>query len=138
MEFVPSKRPTVSYPISVSIYGEDGQLIEIAFVAQYRRATRKELIDLNDAAVNQGLKNLGSPVDDVRADGSTVPAWPYPDDESFIKDRMVGWTGVTNAAKEALAFSEQALSEVLADYPELIAPLFQGFFSAHQGARQKN
>lgn len=137
MAFIPAKRPVVAFPISVAVYSEDGSTIELAFTAQYRRALRAELTDLSDAAVNHGLKSLGrDPIQ--RADGTPIPAWSYATDDDFIKDRMVGWLGVQTESGEERAFSQDALAEVISDYPELVPALFQGFFKAHEGAQRKN
>ncbi|NYT38870.1 hypothetical protein ERD78_18865 [Allopusillimonas soli] len=137
MAFIPAKRPIVAFPISVSVYTEDGSTVELSFTAQYRRAQRQELTDLNDGAVNHGLRSMGrEPIE--REDGKPIPAWPYDSDDAFLVDRMVGWSGVQNASGGEKPFSKEALAEVLSDYPELVPALFRGFFKAHEGAREKN
>lgn len=137
MSFVPAKRPIVSFPITAQIYGEDGKLKPIDFVLQYNRVKRKELADLSDSVVNFARKNAGQePI--KRADGSSIPEWKYTTDEQFVLEHACGWVGVQNDAGEAIAFASEALADVLSDYPELVTAAFNGFFNAHQGAREKN
>ncbi|WYX26461.1 hypothetical protein WJ969_13665 [Achromobacter xylosoxidans] len=50
---------------------------------------------------------------------------------------MTGWLGVRDGQGDAVPFSAKALDQVLKDWPELVAPLFQGFWRAHQQVREK-
>jgi hypothetical protein len=137
MAFIAAKRPVAATKIDLTANDQHGNPIDIEFVAQYRRHMPDDLADLKDGMANsvrvqQGLELVERP------DGSPVPPYAYTSDMAFIKDKLVGWLGVKDGGGDAIPYSEQALENVLSDWPELIGPLFKGFFSAHEGARQKN
>lgn len=137
MSFVVTKRPVAAMPIEVIVNGTNGSPVEIKFIAQYHRHTPQQLADARDGMTDQvragqGLKPL------LRPDGSQAPLYQYASDIDFLKDKMVSWLGVRDGAGESITYSVEQLEAVLADWPELIIPLFNGFFAAHEGAKKKN
>ena len=136
MAFVPAKRQLASAPINVFVYGADGKKQKIAFVAQYKRHKKSEIDDRSNALNNkfraqQGIELIKSP------DGS-VPTWDYDTDMEFLVDVMAGWLGVKNEDGTDKAFEPDALETMIEDYPELLQPLFDGFWSAHRQILEKN
>ncbi len=137
MPFVPAKRAVAAIPVTAQVYDENGKPVSVSFVAKYRRHAREEVQSLNDSVINLVRQARGSePVQ--QPDGSTPPEWPYEADEEFLADVVVGWGDMKAPDGSDLPFSQEALLEMLDDYPELIAPLFRGFFDAHRGIREKN
>jgi len=136
MSFVATRRPIAAFPLSIIVNGANGDPVTIEFVAQYHRHSPEQLADLRDGMANKIRAAQGAdPI--VRADGS-APAYPYNSDIDFIKDKMAGWLGVRDAMGDSIPFGEDSLKRVLEDWPELVVPLHNGFFSAHEGAKQKN
>lgn len=136
MSFVVTRRPIAAIALDVSVHGTDGKPVSVNFVAQYHRHTPEQLADLRDGMVNttraaQGLDPI------LRKDG-IVPVYSYASDIDFIKEKMAGWLGVRDASGDSVPFSAGSLDQVLEDWPELVIPLHNGFFAAHEGAKQKN
>lgn len=131
MSFKVAARPVVGFPISVDSYDENGEIAPIQFVAQYKRVKRKEIEELIDSARNTHLEANNQEL-------LPAPKWKYKTDEEFLLDRMCGWSGLTDEKGTDLEFSKAELKKLLADYGELVKPLFDGFFHAHSGARAKN
>lgn len=137
MSFVVSKRPVASCPINVKAYKADGAIVDISFVAQYHRHSPQGIADLRDSISNKARVATGQlPLE--REDGTVIPSWAYTTDRAFIQSKLAGWRDVNNESGDAIPFTEDALLTTLDDWPELIAPLFNGFFEAHQEAREKN
>lgn len=137
MAFITAKRPVAATKISLTVSDQNGEAVDVEFVAQYRRHMPEQLADLKDGMANAVRVTQGlDPVE--RPDGSAVPSYPYTSDMQFIKDKLAGWLGVKDGSGDSIPYSDQALEIVLSDWPELIGPLFKGFFDAHEGARQKN
>lgn len=137
MSFVVTKRPVAAVKIEIPVHGVNGDPVDISFVAQYRRHTPEQLADLTDGMVNKARASQGlAPL--VRPGGSQAPEYPYQSDLEFVQDTMVNWLGVRDAAGDSVTYSVEALQRVLIDWPELIAPLFRGFYAAHEGAQKKN
>ncbi|SAI58918.1 Uncharacterised protein [Bordetella ansorpii] len=135
MPFVKAKRSTAATPIGLTVRGDDGKPAQIAFTAKYRRHSLEDLIDLNDMIQNKSRLAAGlSPL--LKPDGSAVPAWPYPSDMAFIEEVLIGWHDVADGDGAAVAFSLGELRATVSDYPELVIPLFNGFFEAHQAVPQ--
>lgn len=140
MSFVVTKRPVAATKLQATVNAENGDPVEISFVAQYRRHTPKQLADLQDALTNRVRVAQGMPPL-LRPDGSAAPEYPFTDDIAFIKAQLTGWLGVRDAAGDSIPFSGDALDQILADWPELVVPLYSGFFDAHKAlpaAQQKN
>jgi hypothetical protein len=137
MSFVVTRRPIAAFPLDIIVNGENGGPVTIKFVAQYHRHSPEQLADLRDGMTNRVRETQGMPPI-VRPDGSAVPAYPYPSDIKFIEDKMAGWLGVKDASGDSIPFNPETLARVLGDWPELVIPLFNGFFAAHEGAKQKN
>jgi len=136
MSFVVTRRPIAAIEVDVSVHGTDGKPVAINFVAQYHRHSPEQLADLRDGMVNKARAAQSlDPI--VREDGS-VPAYSYASDIDFIKEKMAGWLGVKDASGDSVPFSAGSLGQVLEDWPELVIPLHNGFFAAHEGAKQKN
>lgn len=136
MSFVLAKRPVAATPIKASVYDADGNAVEISFIAQYRRIKHSEFVDLQDGLHNRVMSARGEKL--LEREDETAPVWKYKSDREFINDVMVGWPGVKDEAGEDVVFSVDALNELIDHYPELVVPLFGGFFDAHRGARIKN
>ncbi|WLW63682.1 hypothetical protein ACM1PE_09000 [Achromobacter sp. PD1] len=137
MSFVVTKRPVAAMPIEVIVNGTNGNPMEIKFIAQYHRHTPQQLADLRDGMTDQvragqGLEPLQRP------GGTRAPAYQYASDIDFLKDKMASWLGVRDGAGESITYSVDQLEALLADWPELVIPLFNGFFGAHEGAKKKN
>lgn len=137
MSFVVTKRPVAAFKISLAVNGTNGDTVEVSFVAQYHRHTPQQLADLSDGMINKARAAQGLPPL-LRPDGSQAPEYPYSSDIAFVQDKLANWLGVRDAAGDSVTFGPESLKAVIADWPELIAPLFSGFYSAHQGAQQKN
>ncbi|AWG34020.1 phage tail assembly chaperone [Alcaligenes aquatilis] len=136
MSFKIAQRPVVGYPVSISVYDEKGKTQKLEFIAQYKRSKRPELQDLIAAARNLARKNAG--LEPLAEEGGKPKEWPYTSNEGFFQAHVCGWVGVKGEDGKDLAFSHEALEGLLAEYPEFHQPLFDGFFSAHIGARAKN
>lgn len=137
MSFVVTKRPVAAFPISLVVNGTNGDPLEISFVAQYHRHTPEQLADLTDGMVNKARATQNLPPL-LRPNGSQAPEYPYSSDLEFVQAKLANWLGVRDAAGDSVTFSRESLQAVITDWPELIAPLFSGFYSAHQGAQKKN
>lgn len=138
MPFVVSKRALAACDIKVAVHGENGAPVEIDFIAQYKRSPLDQINALHDAMTNAYRERLGQPLLPVGKGQKAAEKWEYTSDVEFIKDRMTGWLGVRDGQGDAVPFSAKALDQVLKDWPELVAPLFQGFWRAHQQVREKN
>lgn len=136
MSFKIAQRPVVGYPVSISVYDEKGKTQKLEFIAQYKRSKRPELQDLIAAARNLARKNAG--LEPQAEEDGKPKEWPYTSDEGFFQAHVCGWVGVKGEDGKDLAFSHEALADLLTEYPEFHQPLFDGFFSAHIGARAKN
>lgn len=137
MSFVVTKRPIAAKKLEIVVNDEKGSEVKLDFVAQYIRHTPNELADLQDGMTNQARLAQGlEPV--TRRDGTEVPKFAFTSDIDFIKAKMSGWLSVRDASGDSIPFSPESLDQVLTDWPELVIPLFHGFFEAHQGAKQKN
>lgn len=136
MSFVVTKRPIVAIPISVLVYGESGETQEIKFVAQYKRVPFNELMPLQNALNNLSRQAQG--LEPIADEKGKLPEWKYKSDIGFITDRMSGWLDVTDEAGNEFKFTKANLETVIATYPSLVQPLFNGFFQAHAGAKEKN
>lgn len=136
MAFIPEKRRIATFPIAVSVYGDNGKKIEIKFTAQYHRRKKSELDDLVDGLANRGRIARGE--EPIRREDGTVPEWDDVTDTEFLARHMAGWSGIKDADGSNLAFSADALRELVEDYPELAQPLIAGFWSAHRGVVEKN
>ncbi|MPS30634.1 MAG: hypothetical protein E2576_14280 [Alcaligenaceae bacterium] len=137
MPFVRAKRPVAAAPISFSVYDEFGQVQKVEFVAQYHRHDHGRVADLQDAMANHARKATGQPPI-VRGDGTAIPGWEYATDLAFIAAKLAGWREMVGADGQPVAFSAEEVDKLVQDYPEAIVPLFNGFFEAHQQAREKN
>lgn len=135
MSFVATKRAVAACPIKIQVHGEKGEPVTIEFVAQYKRHTLDQVADLQDSLTNSVNERLGRP---PVARTKPVPQWPYSTDVEFIKDKMTGWLGTRDSQGESIPFTAKALGQVISDWPELVLPLFNGFFEAHQQVREKN
>ncbi|MGV2895051.1 hypothetical protein ACNPPY_04610 [Achromobacter sp. AGC78] len=135
MAFVTTKRAVAACPIKVQVHGENGDAVIIEFVAQYKRHTLDQVADLQDSLTNSFNERQGRPPV-VRT--KPAPKWTYSTDVEFIKDKMTGWLGARDSQGEAIPFTAKALGQVLSDWPEVVGPLFSGFFEAHQQVREKN
>jgi hypothetical protein len=135
MSFVATKRALAACPIKIQVHGENGEPVTIEFVAQYKRHTLDQVADIQDSLTNSVNERLGRPPV-VRT--KAVPVWPYTTDVEFIKDKMSGWLGTRDIHGDSIPFSEESLGQVISDWPELVVPLFNGFFEAHQQVREKN
>ena len=137
MPFVRAKRPVAAAPISFSIYDEFGQVQKVEFVAQYHRHDHGQVADLQDAVANHARKANGLPPI-VRADGTPIPEWGFPSDMAFIREKLAGWREMVGTDGQPVTFSIEELDALVEEVPEAIVPLFNGFFAAHQQAREKN
>ncbi|WP_315136895.1 phage tail assembly chaperone [Achromobacter marplatensis] len=135
MAFVTTKRAVAACPIKVVVHGETGEAVTIEFVAQYKRHTLEQVADLQDSMANAYNERMGRPPIERK---KSVPKWTYTSDVEFIKDKMTGWLGARDHQAEAIPFNAKTLAQVLSDWPEVVAPLFNGFFEAHQQVREKN
>ncbi|MEN5162579.1 hypothetical protein [Achromobacter kerstersii] len=135
MAFVTTKRAVAACPIKVEVHDENGEAVAIEFIAQYKRHTLDQVADLQDSMANAFNERLGRP---PVARAKPAPKWPYSTDVEFIKDKMTGWLGARDSQGEAIPFTAKSLGQVLSDWPEIVAPLFNGFFEAHQQVREKN
>lgn len=137
MSFVVAKRAIAAAHIEVTVNGANGEPVEIGFVAQYQRHTLDQVNDLQDGMLNQvRAVNGDDPL--KRPDGSVAPVYSYDSDVNFLKDKMTGWLGVKDDGGERILFNIEALDHVLSDWPELVTPLFNGFFAAHKEVKRKN
>lgn len=136
MAFVPAKRQIATYPISIHIYNEAGKKEEIRFTAQYKRLGKSELEDLQDGLMNAHRIAFGEePL--KRPDGST-PAPVEMNNVEFLQKYMQGWIGIKNEDGTTRECNPATVEELLEDYPELAAPMFNGFFAAHRQISEKN
>lgn len=136
MAFVVTKREFATAPIKVFVYDEKGKQVEISFIAKYHRHTKTQVDELQDGSVNRYRKDLGQ--EPIKGRDGSIAEFPYDSDLDFIREKMCGWLQVRDAAGQAQEFSLEALGAVVEDFPELVPPLFNGFFEAHRGSRQKN
>lgn len=136
MAFVPAKRPVAAAPIKCAVYDENGDVTQIEFVALYHRRSHEQVVDMQQALQNRA-RQLTDQEPIKRPDGSES-TWAYATDMEFLRDVVAGWPGVHDAAGGALPYNTEALDALVGDYPELVVPLFNGFFEAHRGARVKN
>ncbi|NHC62179.1 phage tail assembly chaperone [Paenalcaligenes suwonensis] len=134
--FVVTKRPIVAFPISISVYDEKGELQEIEFVAQYKHASLTELQALQNG-YNNFIRSIQG-LDPVPDEKGKVQVWKYKTDMELVQERLVGWIGVSEESGQEMKLTKANLEKVIATYPELVKPLFHGFFSAHSGAKEKN
>lgn len=145
MAFIPVKRTIAAAPISVLSYADDASVIDISFVAQYARHKRSEAVALNTALQNKHIEGVNKIyaaegkdlVELVALPDGSIPTWTYETDEAFLLEKMNGWLEVTNEDETPKPFTKSALTEILSKYPELIVPLFNGFFVAHGEATRK-
>jgi|JTFO01.1.fsa_nt_gb hypothetical protein len=137
MSFKIAKRPVVGFPVSVSVYDANGQTQALEFIAQYKRVLPDELKVLVEGA--QNLNRLARGLEPLAPEGGGEPIqWPYKSERDFFADRVCGWIGPQDEGGTPIPFSAQALDQLLTEYPEFQRPLFNGFFDAHAGAREKN
>jgi hypothetical protein len=135
MAFVTSRNPLAGREIKVSVYGPDGKLQSITFVAQYRRFKRKAF-----QALQEQISKIGQPVFDEskQATGEFHKA-PYETDLHMLKDVLGGWVGVQHADGTERACTQDEVESLVEDWPELLQPLINGFFEVHREApREKN
>ncbi len=138
MAFVVTKRALAACEIKVTVHGENGAPIELDFIAQYKRSPLDQINALHDAMTNAYRERIGEPPLPVAAGQKAPEKWVYASDVDFIKDKMTGWLGVREGQGDTVPFSIKALNQILMDWPELVGPLFQGFWRAHQQVREKN
>lgn len=136
MAFVPAKRPVAAAPIKFFVNNESGKQVEVSFVAQYHRHTKTQIDTLRNGVTNRMRKALGEEL--VKDPDGSTPEFPYESDMHFVHDKMAGWLHVKDESGAAREFNRDELDTIVEDYPELVIPLFNGFFEAHSGAKQKN
>jgi len=136
MAFVTAKRPVAAAPIKVFVNGADGTQVEIGFVAQYHRHAKTHVDSLLNGMINRRRKIAGDEL--VKNPDGSTPDFPFETDADFIRAKMAGWLHVKNEGGSLREFTDEALVDVMEDFPEIVSPLFNGFFEAHSGAKQKN
>lgn len=136
MAFVPAKRSIATYPISVYIYNDAGKKEEIRFIAQYHRQTKTQLDDLSDGMTNRVRIARGE--DPIKRPDGSIPTHEEMSDIEFLQRYMSGWTGVKGGDGTNLPCTPGTIAELLEDYPELVFPLTNGFWSAHRQISEKN
>lgn len=135
MAFITSRNPLAGREIKTSVYGLDGKVQDIEFIAQYRRFKRKALQELQEK-----LNQIGLPIlDDAKQPTGEVHQAPYATDLDLLKDVIGGWVGVQHEDGSERAYSHDELEALIEDWPELVQPLINGFFDVHREAiRAKN
>lgn len=136
MSFVPVKRQIASFPLNVTVYGEDGKKLKIGFTAQYHRQKKSRLDELSNGLANKFRQLQGG--ETVKSANGSIASWDYETDIDFLVDVMAGWTGVKNEDGTDKPFTREMLEATIEDYPELMQPLFDGFWSAHKQVLEKN
>ncbi len=137
MTFILAKRPVAAAPISVSVYDQNGVPRKLEFIAQYQRHTSEQIADLQDSMSNR-IRSLRSEDSIARPDGTAVPIWKYSSDIDFIQEKLIGWLDVEDGVGAQITFTRDALTQMVTDFPEIVTPLFSGFYDAHREAKEKN
>lgn len=137
MAFILAARPIAAYPIKARVYDQNGNPADVEFVAKYHRHLPAQVNDLQNGITNKILAARGSELI-KRPDGSEVPEWTYGSDMEFIAEKLADWSDVQAPDGADVPFTDAALRQLVDDYPELVVPLFRGFFEAHSGVREKN
>lgn len=136
MAFVPVKRQIASFPINVTVYDGDGKKQKINFTAQYNRQKKSKIDELSNGLANKFRQLQGT--EPVKSADGSIASWDYETDIDFLVFAMAGWKGVKSEDGTDKPFTREMLEDTIEDYPELMQPLFDGFWSAHRQVLEKN
>jgi hypothetical protein len=103
---------TYEWPVVGRLYGDQA----FDFVASFRRLSRSQLRELQEAAAG-----IQSPADEV----------------AYVQRFLAGWRGVFDAQGAEIAFSPEALAKLL-DVGGVDEALIDTFHASLKGAREKN
>jgi hypothetical protein len=114
MAFILSQKSSYTWPVKYGTPKDAGKIEKSEFMAEFKRLPQSRL----DAIQKQALDNAV-------------------DDDQFIGEILIGWSGIKTPEGEEVLFNEATRSVVL-DLAGMRAAIVQAFFDSIAGAARKN